>query len=132
MTNFWQGERVERLVRRQHGRITWAQLMSLGAPRGTIGTWIRDGRLTRVLPRVYAVGHTAPSQAADLWAAVLYAGPGAMLSHASAAHHRGLIMYPPGVIHVSTPREKVRSIGGVVTVHPQRQLARSTHAGIPT
>ena len=40
-----------------------------------------DGHLIRVLPRVYAVGHAAPSREADLWAAILYAGPGAMLSH---------------------------------------------------
>ena len=90
------------------------------------------GYLTRVLPKVYAVGHTAPSREADLWAAVLYAGPGAMLSHASAAHHRGLIIYPPDVIHVSTPRVKIRSIRGVIQVHPQRELARGTHEGIPT
>ena len=85
-----------------------------------------------MLPKVYAVGHTAPSREADLWAAVLYAGPGAMLSHASAAHHRGLIIYPPDVIHVSTSREKIRSIRGVIQVHPQRELARGTHEGIPT
>ncbi len=78
------------------------------------------------------MGHAAPSKEADLWAAVLYAGPGAMLSHASAAHHRGLIIYPPGVIHVSTPREKIRSIKDVVQIHPQRDLARGTPEGIPT
>jgi len=36
------------------------------------------------LLRVYAVGHRAPSVEADVTAAVLYAGPGAMLSHAAA------------------------------------------------
>jgi predicted transcriptional regulator of viral defense system len=132
MTKFWQDENVRRVVLRQHGRVTWAQLKALDVPDGTIGTWTRDGYLTRVLPKVYAVGHTAPSREADLWAAVLYAGPGAMLSHASAAHHRGLIIYPPGVIHVSTPREKVKSIRGVVTVHAQRERARSSHEGVPT
>lgn len=123
---------MRRVLARQHGRITWAQLKALDVPDATIATWRRDGHLTRVLPKVYAAGHTAPSREADLGAAVLYAGPGAMLSHASAAHHRGLIIYPPGVIHLSTPREKVRSIRGVVTVHGQRQLARSIHGGVPT
>ncbi len=121
-----------RVVRRQRGRITWAQLKALGAADGTIGTWIKAGYLTRVLPKVYAVGHTAPSREADLWAAVLYAGPGAMLSHASAAHHRGLIIHPPKLIHVSTPREKVRSIRGLIQVHGERDLTRSKHQGIPT
>jgi very-short-patch-repair endonuclease len=107
-------------------------MVALGVPGSRITRWIKAGYLTRVLPKVYAVGHTAPSREADLWAAVLYAGPRAMLSHASAAHHRGLIIYPPGVIHVSTPREKVKSIRGVVTVHAQRERERSSHAGIPT
>jgi predicted transcriptional regulator of viral defense system len=104
----------------------------MGVANGTVAAWIKTGYLTRVLPKVYAVGHTAPSHMADLWAAVLYAGPGAMLSHASAAHHRTLIIYAPQVIHVSTPRKKARSIPGVVQVHTERKLARSTHEGIPT
>lgn len=117
---------------RQGGRITRAQLKLLGLTDDAVHGWIKSGYLTRVLPKVYAVGHTAPSREADLWAAVLYAGPGAMLSHASAAHHRGLIIYPPAVIHVSTPREKIRSIRGVIKVHAERDLAHAIHQGIPT
>lgn len=132
MTNFWQGERVAQKVRRQHGRITWAQLLLLGASRSSLHGWIKSGRLTRVLPRVYAVGHTAPSKIADLWTAVLYAGPGAQLSHASGAHHRGLIIYAPSVIHVSTPRVNIKSIPGVIHVHAGRELAWGIHEGIPT
>ncbi|HEX3802993.1 MAG TPA: hypothetical protein VHV75_09155 [Solirubrobacteraceae bacterium] len=132
MTKLWRDEAFVRLVKRQCGRITWAQLKALDVPDGTIGTWIRAGYLARVLPKVYAVGHTAPSREADLWAAVLYAGPGAMLSHASAAHHRSLIIHPPKVIHVSTPREKIRSIPGRIKVHAERDLTRSRRQGIPT
>jgi predicted transcriptional regulator of viral defense system len=131
MTKFWQEEGVRELVVRQHGRITWAQLKALGVSDGTIGTWTRDGYLTRVLPKVYAVGHTAPSREGDLWAAVLYAGPGAMLSHASAAHHRGLLLYAPREIHVSTPRCKIKSTQGI-GVHANRDLERGAHEGIPT
>ncbi|HET9094520.1 MAG TPA: DUF559 domain-containing protein [Solirubrobacteraceae bacterium] len=112
--------------------ISRAQLVALGVADSTVAAWIASGYLTRVLPKVYAVGHTAPSRAAALWAAVLYAGPGAQLSHRSAAHHRGLIMHPPEEIHVSTPREKVRSIRGAVHVHGQRTIERSSAAGIPT
>ena len=132
MTNFWREECVSRVVARQCGRVTWAQLLALGAPRSTLANWSKSGYLKRVLPKVYAVGYTAPSRESDLWAAVLYAGPGATLSHSSAAHDRGLIIYAPSVIHVSTPREKVKSIRGVVTVHAQRERARSSYQGIPT
>ncbi len=132
MTTLGREERLAAVLRRQHGRISRAQLSLSGVPNGTVAGWTKSGYLTRVLPRVYAVGHTAPSQEADLWAAVLHAGPGAMLSHASAAHHRGWIDYPPRVIQVSTARAKIKSIPGVVQVHPRRELVRASHDGIPT
>ena len=54
-----------------------------------------------------------------------------MLSHASAAHKRGLIIYAPSEIHLSTPRCKIRSLPGVVRVHAGRELERDLHEGIP-
>ena len=92
--------------------------------------WVETGYLTRVLPRVYAVGHTAPSREADLWSAILYAGPGAMFSHATAAHWRGLIDYPPHVIEVTTPR-KTRSIRRV-QVHADVRRQRHFHNRLPS
>ena len=112
MRNSRDEERFRRLVARQYGRISWAQLEQLDVRRSTIHRWERKGHLVRVLPRVYAVGHVGPSRGADLWAAILYAGPGAMLSHGTAAQLRGLIRQPPPVIEVSTPR-KIKSTRGV-------------------
>jgi hypothetical protein len=134
MTKLGRSEAFRSVTRRQCGRITWAQLAKLGIASATISTWVRSGYLTRVLPRVYAVGHDAPDPRADLWAAVLYAGPGAMLSHASAAHHMGLIDHPPRVVHVSTPRAKIRSVPGWVVVHARRERERRIGAGdgLPT
>ena len=71
----------------------------------------------------------APSREADLWAAILYAGPGAMLSHGTAAHWRGLIDYPPPTIEVSTPR-KTKSISGV-KVYARREFQRDFHDRLP-
>jgi hypothetical protein len=106
-------------------------MQALGVPRGTVAGWIEAGHLSRVLRRVYAVGHDAPNAMADLWAAVLYAGPGGMLSHESDAYHRGLIIYPPKTIHVSTRRAKIQSIPGFITVHCGRQSTRVWHGGLP-
>jgi len=125
-------ERVRGLARKQAGVVTRAQLHHVGVSDDAIQGWIKTGYLTRVVPKVYAVGHDAPSDEANLWAAVLYAGPGAMLSHASDAHHLGLIMYPPRTIHVSTPRAKVPSIPGLITVHTERDLKRVLHKGVPS
>jgi hypothetical protein len=131
MENFWSGKRFTAVVRRQHGRITWAQLSALGVSRSTASQWRSQGRLTRVLPRVYAVGPDIPTMEARLWEAVLYAGPDAMVSHRSAAHWRELIKHPPGVIEVSTPRLKVHSIPGVLCVYRGRDIARATYRGLP-
>src|SRR5436305_12737750 len=97
--------RVGAAAGRQRGRIAWYQLAALGVDRKTINRWVKQGYLHRVLPHVYAVGHDAPSVEGDLAAAVLYAGPGAMLSHATAVWWWGLIEKQPHTIHVSTPRK---------------------------
>ena len=82
-----------------------------------------------VLPRVYAVGHRAPSVEANVTAAVLYAGPGAMLSHATALWWRGLLDRRPWPLEVSTPR-RCRSLPGV-KVHGRRDCRREWHNGLP-
>jgi hypothetical protein len=76
--------RVAALARSQAGRVRHDQLLPL-VGETTIRRWVRDGYLYPELPRVYAVGHAASSTEADLAAALLYAGPGAMLSHVTAA-----------------------------------------------
>jgi len=122
-------ERFRSVVERQRGRVTWAQLKQLGPSDRMINREIKAGRLLPVLPKVYAVGHRTTGREADLWAAILYAGPGAMLSHATAAHWRGLIRYPPREIEVTTPRN-IKSIKGV-RVYRQRHVSRHFHRDLP-
>lgn len=104
-------------------------MKALGISSKTIAAWKRQGYIHRLLPRVYAVGHRAPSYEADLAAALLYAGPGAALCHATAAHRLGLLDKPPRLIHVSTPR-RCSSQPGIV-VHRERDLERIWHRGFP-
>ena len=92
--------------------------------------WRRTSYLHRTLPRVFAVGSTDHTYESDLFEAVLYAGPEAMLSHMSAAHWLGLIDHRPQAIDVSTPR-RIASVPGVVVVHGRRRLDRTSHLGIP-
>jgi predicted transcriptional regulator of viral defense system/very-short-patch-repair endonuclease len=115
---------------RQWGRVTWPQLKALGISDSTIADWLKQGYLHRRLPRVYAVGHPGTSTESDLAEALFYAGPGAMLSHATAAWWLGLLDYQPRKIHVSTPR-RCRPLPGVV-VHRRRALDRIWHRGLPT
>ncbi len=122
-------ERVARLASSQQGRITVRQLHELGVTPGSVQRWIADGYLIRVLPAVYAVGHMGPNRKAELWAAVLYAGPGAALSHATAAAQLGLLDIEPTIVEVSTPRD-VRTVRGVL-VYRRPQLTREFRDGLP-
>jgi very-short-patch-repair endonuclease len=105
------------------------QLIECGVSRPAISRWVVSGRLHRVYPRVYAVGHRALSLEGRLLAPVLYAGPGAALSHASAAHWWEVLPYLPDTIHVTSPRRR-RSLEGV-HVHRAERLERVMHRGIP-
>jgi predicted transcriptional regulator of viral defense system len=121
--------RLAALAGRQHGRVRWSQIAGLGVPGAVISDWVKRGYLHPQLPGVYAVGHSAPSVEGDLAAALLYAGPGATLSHATAAWWWGLIDRPPRAIDVSTPRR--RRSRGDVTVHQRRECERARHRGLP-
>ena len=122
--------KVRRLAERQAGRVSTAQLTALGVESVVIARWVGAGYLAPVLPRVYAVGHRAPSVEADLFAAVLYAGPGAMLSHATALWWHGLLDHRPWPLQVSTPR-RCRSLSGI-RVSGRRRCQRIFHKGLPT
>jgi hypothetical protein len=122
--------RLSALAGRQFGRIATWQVARLQIARQSISRWVRDGYLfPSRLSGVYAVGHDAPSAEANLAEALLYAGPGAMLSHGTAAWWWGLIDNPPSTIHVSTPR-RCRSRRGI-KVHPRRPLERTWHNRLP-
>lgn len=130
MTYEFHKEGVATVAGRQQGRISLGQLEWLGVRRSTVQGWERQGYIARVHRGVYAVGHTTASTEADLWAAVLYAGPGAMLGHGTAAHWRGLIDYAPREIQVSTPRQ-VPSLKALRVYGRRPELEREFHKDIP-
>jgi very-short-patch-repair endonuclease len=81
---------VSLLAQRQRGRVTRAQLLEAGLTRRAIEHRLKAGRLHRVRPGVYAVGHLAAMPLGDEVAALLSCGEGAVLSHRSAAKVWGL------------------------------------------
>jgi predicted transcriptional regulator of viral defense system len=78
-------QRVAALAERQHGVLSTRQLAAIGLPQRAVSHRAAAGRLHRVHQGVYAVGHTVLTVNGRRMAAVLAAGPGAVLSHASAA-----------------------------------------------
>jgi hypothetical protein len=76
---------VSRIVDVQHGVIARAQLLELGFSRHAIQHCVARGRLHLVSSGVYVVGRPELTRHGRWMAAVLACGPGAMLSHGSAA-----------------------------------------------
>ncbi len=84
-----------------------------------IARWAGAGRLHRLHPGVYALGHRSLSIEGELVAALLHAGPGAALSHATAAWWWRLIDHRPLEIELSAPGYAV-SRPGLRVYHPRR------------
>jgi very-short-patch-repair endonuclease len=78
-------QRIARLAERQGGIVSHAQLRGLGLSRAAIHRRVQTGRLHPRYRGVYAVGHGRVGPEGLLWAAVLACGPGAVVSHLSAA-----------------------------------------------
>lgn len=123
-------KKAGRVADLQWGRVSWRQLRDLGATERRISHWVRSGYLRKVVPHVYAVGHLAESAEADLMAAILYADPGAMLSHATALWWHGLIEHRPTWTQVSTPHRRKSHPG--IQVYERRTLQLIHHRRLPT
>lgn len=122
--------RVRALATTQFGRVSRAQLRTIGVAPGTVARWIDAGHLIPVLPRVYAVGHRSDDERTTQFSLALFAGPNASLSHGTCAHWRGWLRYPVPATHVSTPRQIRTTLPGVL-FHCRRELERELVNGIP-
>lgn len=120
---------LARVAEAQWGVVSRRQLHDEGLGDPGIGRWVRDGQLHRVHRGVYALGHRSLSVEGRLAAAVLWAGPGALLSHTTAAYLWGVLDAVPKVIHISSPRRLGRTKG--IRVHNPRELDGTTLRGFP-
>src|SRR4051794_20050818 len=128
------GRRIAALAARQHGVITARQLAALGLAQQTLSDHVREGRLHRLHRGVYAVGHTVLTTRGHWMAAVLAAGPGAALSHASAAALWDLRRSAATVVDVSVPNRAGRMKRRGLRIHRPRTLRLTevtSHQGIP-
>jgi very-short-patch-repair endonuclease len=95
---------VAQLASRQHGVVTRAQLLEIGFGYRAIDDRIARGLLHAVHRGVYAVGHRLRTREATWMAAVLAAGPDAVLSHRSAAALWGIRNTERAAVEVVSPR----------------------------
>jgi hypothetical protein len=86
--------------------VTLIQLFMAGLSRSAITRRVKTGRLHRIHVGVYAVGHPGLSRHGEALAAVLAAGPGAALSHLSAAELHAISRIPAARIEVTTRSQR--------------------------
>lgn len=111
-------------ARAQYGVITREQLVALGLSPDAIDRRVALGRLHVLHRGVYAVGHTVLGRGGRWTAAVLACGPGAALSHASAAALWALQRGEPATIDVTARRTGRRRPG--IRIHRPRRPAETT------
>lgn len=105
---------LQRLITEQAGVVSRPQLLGAGVSRTVIDSKVRRGPWQPIYPGTYGAFRGAVSWEARLWAAVLYAGPGALLTHETAAEILGLTDRRCPVIKVTIPASRrVRPPRGV-------------------
>ncbi len=122
-------ERVARIASAQWGVIGAGQLRDCGLDKHAVGRCRAAGRLHVLEAGLYAVGHTSVPIEGRLTAALIHAGPGAALSHATAAWWWELITVPPARIEVSTPNRAGST--AAILVHRPRTLEPVRHRRLP-
>ena len=114
----------------QCGVISRWQALHLGTSEAVIGGRLRLGAWQQLHAGVYATFTGEPSRLALLWAAVLRSGPGAALSHQSAAELFQLTGTPSSPVHVTVPAgRRVRGVAGV-RVHRSQRIAVARHPSL--
>ncbi|MBB2942084.1 very-short-patch-repair endonuclease [Actinoplanes lutulentus] len=126
--------RIDEISGRQRGIISRAQAFRAGLSPDKVRNLLESGRWQRLYPGVYATFSGEVRRPAMRWAAVLSAGPGALLSHRSAAEELGLAEHEDGhdAIHVLIPADRhIRRASGIVVHRGTRSAARRHPARLP-
>jgi hypothetical protein len=113
-----------RMLSRQCGVIARWQAEAAGISGRYMQDLARSGRWQRLHSGVYAAFTGEPPRAAVLWAAVLRAGPRALLSHETAAELDGLADKWSKTIHVTVPLSQHRQpVPGLAIHRTSRSIA---------
>jgi predicted transcriptional regulator of viral defense system len=124
---------LARLATRQHGVVAYWQLQRLGVTREAVKVRLAAGRIHRLYPGVYAVGHRKLSRHGWIMAAVLVHGPEAVASHRTAAWLWDLLPPRGSAVWVTVPSSGRSKRQGIV-LHEVRELHkedRATKQAIP-
>jgi predicted transcriptional regulator of viral defense system len=126
---------IAELALRQAGSISRQQLLDAGLNPQLIIRRIERNRWQQLYRGVYATFTGPPPRETWLWAAVLRAGNGAVLSHQTAAELHGLVDAPAESIFVTVPSTRRITTPGIVirmsgriaeATQPNREPPRTT------
>ena len=113
----------------QASAIARRQGPDVGVDPETMRTRVRSGRWQRLQRGVYAAFSGDPARETVLWAALLRAGPEAVLSHQTAAERHGLVNEPSPVITITVPAARhpaqVKIPG--IAIHRSDAILRTRH-----
>lgn len=123
------------LLDRQRGVLARWQAAAVGLDPGTIDTLLRSDRWRQLYRGIYAMYTGNPSRESQLWAGVLRAGPGAALSHHTAAELDSLTDRPGKIIHVTVghdrrvriPADERHELAARIVVHRTSRIDAVRH-----
>jgi hypothetical protein len=116
------------IAKAQSGAVSRRQLLDAGLSSKVIAARLNRGRWQQLYWGVYAVFTGPPSRETWRWAALLRAGPGAILSHLTAAELHGLIDHPGESIYVTVPSTRRVAARGLV-IRLSGRIAEATQPG---
>ena len=120
------------LAQRQAGAISRQQLLDAGLNRKMISRRLERDRWQQLFRGVYAVFSGPPPRETWLWAAVLRAGEGAVLSHQTAAELHGLSDCPADAIYVTIPStRRVAARGLIIRISGRIDQAKQPNRSPP-
>ncbi|HKH18249.1 MAG TPA: type IV toxin-antitoxin system AbiEi family antitoxin domain-containing protein [Solirubrobacteraceae bacterium] len=139
---------IAAIADRQGGVIARGQLVALGLSASAVDRRMRARRLHVLHRGVYSVGHRVVGACGRRWAAVLACGPGAVLSHASAAAAWDIRRSASATIDVTVgrtgrakragirlhwrvlPRDEITDLDGLPITTPARTLLDLAASGL--
>ena len=111
----------------QNGVLSRSQALAAGLTDKVIAAHLKRGRWQRLHRGVYATFSGVPGTDCLLWAAVLRAGPRAVLSHQTAARLWGISGPATAAIHVTVPRGSPVTPAPGLIVHYSQRVTRARH-----
>jgi hypothetical protein len=118
---------LRELAEIQCGIVSRSQVLAAGLTKDIVSTRLGRGGWQRMYPGIYAAFSGQPNRCAKLWAAVLSAGKGAVLSHQTAAELWRLADGQGAVIHLTVPSTRRVSQKPGIMLHLSARAAEAVH-----